>query len=134
METFTKSPLLPLLLVLPILLGGCIWNRTRVNDPTIRDRAAAVVPGKTTAAELSRILGAMPGATVPLSDGRTLCSFGYGDAKTEGLSLLIVTLTRTNSYFSAIYAVIGADGIVESIHTSPKEEDLPWEFWPFGAE
>lgn len=129
-----KSPLLPLLLVLPILLGGCIWNRTRVNDPTIRDRAAAVVPGKTTAAELSRILGAMPGATVPLSDGRTLCSFGYGDAKTEGLSLLIVTLTRTNSYFSAIYAVIGADGVVESIHTSPKEEDLPWEFWPFGAE
>lgn len=131
MRTFI--PLLALS-AMAFLLGGCIWNRTRVNDPTIRHRTDAVVPGKTKASELSAILGAMPGATVPLGDGRTLCSFGYGDAKTEGLSLLLVTLTRTNSYFSAIYAVISADGVVESIHTSPKEEELPWEFWPFGAE
>lgn len=129
-----RTLLTTLLCLSPFIFGGCIWNRTRVNDPTIRDRVSAVIPGKTTAPELTRLLKAMPGATIPLNDGRTLCSFGYGDAKTEGFTLILFTLTRTNSYFSSVYAVISADGTVESIHTSPEEEELPWEFWPFGAE
>lgn len=114
------------------LLGGCLWTRAKVNDGSVRERAAAIVPGRTRAEELPRLLGAMPSAVIPLRDGRTVYSFAYGDAKTEGFTLILLTLSKTNSHFSAVYALVDADGVVQSVQASPEPEALAWETWPFG--
>ncbi len=122
-----------LLIALALLsLNGCIWNRTKINDAAVRDRARTIVLGKTHAEQLPKIMGIAPSSMIPLRDGRTVYVFAYGDAKTEGLSLLLVTLTKTNSIFTAVYVVTDAKGIVRNIYRSP-ELDAEWETWPFGA-
>lgn len=120
-----------LLAVLP-LLGGCIWTRAKVNDASVRERAARIVPGKTRAEALPRLMGAMPSAVIPLKDGHTVYSFAYGDAKTEGFTLILLTLTKTNAHFSAVYALVDAEGVVQRVQASPEPETLEWETWPFG--
>lgn len=126
-----KRVLILALAVAP-LLGGCIWTRAKVNDAAVRERAAAIVPGKTRAKELPRLMGAMPSAVIPLKDGGRVYSFAYGDAKTEGFTLILVTLSKTNSHFSSVYVLTDAEGIVRSVQASPEPEDLAWETWPFG--
>lgn len=120
------------LLAIAPLLGGCIWTRAKVNDASVRERAARIVPGKTQAAELPRLMGAMPSAVIPLKDGRTVYSFAYGDAKTEGFTLILLTLTKTNAHLSAVYALVDAAGVVQRVQASPEPETLAWETWPFG--
>ncbi len=118
-------------LALLLTLSGCIWNRTKVNDAAVRERAQGVTIGVTHASELPRLMGTTPSSVIPLRDGRMVHVFSYGDAKTEGLSLLIITLTKTNSYFTAVYVLTDTKGIVRGVHTSP-EQELDWEMWPFG--
>ena len=128
MNCFIRLLLIPML---ALLCSGCIWNRAKINDTAVAVRAASVRPGVTRAEDLPTLLGAVPSAVIPMRDGRTLYTFAYGDAKTEGLSLLLLTMTKTNSCFSAVYVMTDANGVVERVQCPPKEE-LPWETWPFG--
>lgn len=124
-------------LVLGLLAGvlactsGCIWTRAKVNDAAVRERAAAIQIGKTRAEQLPTLLGVVPSAVIPLKDGRQVLVFAYGDAKTEGLSLVVVTFTKTNSAFSAVYVLVDAEGVVRQVQTAPRQE-IAWETWPFG--
>lgn len=120
------------LAALAMAAGGCIWNRARVNDAAVAERAAGIVPGETRAEELPGILGAAPSAVIPLRDGRMVYAFSYGDAKTEGVSLILVTLTKTNSSFSAVYVFVDGEGVVRAVERSPAPAPR-WETWPFGA-
>lgn len=113
------------------LLGGCIWNRAKVNDAEVAARAAAIVPGKTHAEELPKLMGTVPSSVIPLKDGRTVYAFSYGDAKTEGFTLLLFTLSKTNSAFSAVYVFTDMKGVVRHVEASPAPETA-WEAWPFG--
>ena len=98
-----------LMAALALLAGGCIWNRAKVNDASVAERVAQVVPGKTRAADLPR----------------------YGDAKTEGFSLILLTLTKTNSAFASVYVLADAQGVVRRVQATPPPE-VAWETWPFG--
>ncbi|MEG1480170.1 MAG: hypothetical protein RSD41_04110 [Kiritimatiellia bacterium] len=120
-----------LLLALLIVAPGCIWTRGKINDVAVRTRTANIVLGQTRADTLPKLFGTMPTAIIPLKDGRVVYSFAYGDAKTEGFSLILVTFTKTNSYFSAVYALADANGIVQAVHSAPQQE-VEWETWPFG--
>ncbi len=120
------------LLSLLALFSGCIWNRAKVNDANVVHRAATIVIGETHASELPQLMGTAPTSMIPLRDGRIVYVFAYGDAKTEGFTLVLFTMTKTNSVFSAIYVLTDANGIVQGIHRSPELEP-EWETWPFGA-
>ena len=111
--------------------GGCIWNRAKVNDAGVAARAAAIVPGETRVEALPALMGCEPSAIVPLRDGRVVHVFGYGDAKTEGFTLLLVTFTKTNSAFSAVYVFADAEGVVRRVSAAPAP-GVAWETWPFG--
>lgn len=119
------------LVLLATLAGGCIWNRAKVNDASVAARVSRVAPGKTHASELPGLLGAEPTAVIPLRDGQTLYGWAYGDAKTEGLSLILVTLTKTNSAFASVYVLADAQGVVRRVQATPPPE-VTWETWPFG--
>ncbi len=114
------------------LLGGCIWNRALVNDAGVAARAEAIVPGQTRAEELPGIMGRVPTSVIPLRDGRLIYAFSYGDAKTEGFTLILFTLSKTNSAFSAVYVFTDEAGVVRHVEASPAPETA-WETWPFGA-
>ncbi|MGN0886325.1 MAG: hypothetical protein ACI4RT_04925 [Candidatus Spyradenecus sp.] len=115
-----------------LFANGCIWTRAKVNDAAVCERAKAIVPGQTRAEQLPAVLGVVPSSVIPLKDGRQVLVFAYGDAKTEGVSLIVVTFTKTNSAFSAVYVLVNAQGVVERVQTAPQQE-LAWETWPFGA-
>lgn len=120
-----------LMAALALVAGGCIWNRAKVNDASVAERVAQVVPGKTRAADLPRILGAEPTAVIPLREGQVLYGWAYGDAKTEGFSLILLTLTKTNSAFASVYVLADAQGVVRRVQATPPPE-VAWETWPFG--
>ena len=113
------------------LLGGCIWNRAKVNDAGVAARAEAIVPGVTRAEELPGLMGTVPSSVIPLKDGRVVYAFSYGDAKTEGFTLILFTLSKTNSAFSAVYVFTDAAGVVRRVEASPAPV-TDWETWPFG--
>jgi hypothetical protein len=103
-----------------------------VNDPSIPERAEAVVPGTTTAEELPGILGSEPLSFLEVGDGRRLLIWGYGESKTEGLNLLIVSFSRTNSGLDTAYFLVDAKGTVSRKWVGTNSRDLPWEWWSFG--
>lgn len=123
---------LPAILALAAALAGCSWSRTVVNDPAIRERAAAVVPGTTTAADLPGILGSEPLSFIEVGDGRRLLVWGYGESKTEGLNLVVVSFSRTNSGLDTAFFLVDADGVVRRKWVGTNSRDLPWEWWAFG--
>ena len=118
--------------LLAAALGGCSWSRTVVNDPSIRERADAVVPGTTTADELPGILGSEPLSHLEVGDGRRLLIWGYGESKTEGLNLLIVSFSRTNTGLDTAYFLVDGKGTVSRKWVGTNSRDLPWEWWSFG--
>ena len=111
---------------------GCSWSRTVVNDPSTPDRAAAVVPGTTTADELPRILGSEPLSYIEVGDGRRLLVWGYGVSKTEGLNLLVVSFSKTNSGADTAFFLVDKEGVVLRKWVGTNSRDLPWQWWSFG--
>lgn len=103
-----------------------------MNDSIVCERAEDIVPGKTRAEQLPALLGVVPSSVIPLRDGRQVLVFAYGDAKTEGFSLILVTFTKTNSAFSAVYVLVDGEGVVQQVQLAPRQE-IAWETWPFGA-
>ena len=120
------------LLLLAAAAAGCSWSRTVVNDPSTPDRAAAVVPGATTADELPGILGSDPLSFIEVGDGRRLLVWGYGESKTEGLNLILVSSSRTNSGLDTAFFLVDAEGVVRRKWVGTNSRDLPWEWWSFG--
>lgn len=110
-------------------LSGCMWGRVQVNDPTIRDRAALIRPGRTRVSELKSLLMAEPTMRMPLKD-RTVLSYTYADTKANGLMLIVVNFTKSQTQADTIYVEADASGIVRHIYVPPSR-DIPWEFWPF---
>lgn len=129
---FCKILSLALISLTLAFANGCIWTRAKMNDAAVCDRAAAIMPGETRADQLPALLGVVPSSVIPLRDGRQVLVFAYGDAKTEGISLILVTFTKTNSAFSAVYVLVDAEGVVQQVQLAPQQE-VAWETWPFGA-
>jgi hypothetical protein len=127
-------PRLPLALLLSLSLlagSGCTWSRTRVNDPDFRTKAASVVPGKTTARELIQTLGT-PINWVELPGGNHMYAYSYGDSKTEGLTLLVVNILKTNVGLDSAFFLLDDKDVVREKYIGTNSEDLPWEWWAFG--
>ena len=113
--------------------GGCMWGRMRVNDPTIVQRAARIKPGVTKVSQLSRLLGAEPSMRMPVGS-RLMLGYTYADTKSNGLVLILLNFTRTQTVTDTLYVEADAEtGTVVKVHVPPSHE-IEWRFWPFGDE
>ena len=122
---------LPILILSVLLLQGCMWNRMRINDPGIAQRASAIKPGVTKGAEVPRLLGAQPTMRMPGKDRHTY-GYTYGDGKTGGLMLILFNFTRTSTVAETLYVEVDpANDLVTGLYIPPARE-LDWRFWPFG--
>lgn len=106
-----------------------MWGRVQVNDPAIRDRAALVRPGETRVSELKNLLQAEPTMRMPLKD-RTVLSYTYADTKANGLMLIVVNFTKSQTVADTIYVEADAKDVVQRVYVPPARY-IPWEFWPF---
>ncbi len=88
-------------------------------------------PGITQATDLESIFGSPPNAIIPSSDG-TIHLYNFGDAKTEGFNIFIVSFRKSNVGLDSALFFVGDDGVVSKKVISNNSKDLDWEFWPFG--
>lgn len=125
-------PLLLAVLALAVL-PGCMWSRTRMNDPAVLERARAIRPGVTKAVDLPALLGAQP--TRKRTEGRTVTyEYTYSDAKSKTFTLIIVSFSRTEDVTETLYIETDAEtGLVTRV-PKLRHHDPEWRFWPFGEE
>lgn len=114
-------------------MAGCMWGRMRVNDPDIVLRARSIRPGVTGMSELSRILNAQPTMRIPGKE-TTLLGYTYADTKSNGLVLLVVNFSRTQTVAETLYIEVDSvSGKVRKVYL-PRKHDIEWRFWPFNED
>lgn len=133
---YTRHITRQFLFVLPLLAlcvgtSGCIWNRAKINDPTIVEYVSRIKVGRTPIVQVPHLLGAVPSSITPLSTGDTVHAFSYGDTRTNGLNLILFVFTKTNVSTSAIYVTADDKGVVKQVVTTPFHAP-EWESNPFG--
>ncbi len=112
---------------------GCMWSRARLNDPEIVERAAAIVPGVTKVADLSRLLQAQP--TRMHKEGNVqVFEYTYSDTKTKVFTLILLSFSRTESVTETLYVEADAGTGVVTRVPRQKRHEPEWRFWPFGDE
>lgn len=116
--------------VLVMALGGCSWGRQQINQSDLESRAAQVVAGKTTAAELEEAIGT-PTSITPIGRNQ-LYAYTFGDSKTEALNLLIINIGKTNTGLDTALFLIDENSVVQDSRIGTNSKDLPWEWWAFG--
>ena len=123
--------LLLLSLVAVGFASGCTWSRVKVNSEEVLEKSKQIEVGKTKADELETILGSPPNSIIPLGGEREVQVYNFGDSKTNGLTLIVVNITKTNVRLDSAYFFIDADGVVERVSVSNNSEDVPWEWNAF---
>lgn len=121
-----------LCIALGMAAGGCTWARQRTNVADFHQKVESVIPGTTRADQLKSILGTEPNTRVNAAGGKTIYVYNFGDAKTKGLTLLLINISKTNVGGDTAYLVVNRQGVVEEMFISSNSKDLPWEFWAFG--
>ena len=119
--------------LLTALAEGCMWSRARLNDPEILERARAIVPGVTKAADLSKLLQAQP-TRMHKTGNALVCEYSYADSKTKVFTLILLSFSRTESVTETLYVESDAEtGVVTRVPRLVRHEP-EWRFWPFGDE
>lgn len=120
-----------LLVATSVGASGCLFSRSVINGPEMRQRIGSVEAGRTTAADLERILGTPPTSITPVGSGRVY-AWSFGDAKTAGLNLVLININKTNLGIDTALFLVDAQDVVQQISVGKNSEQLPWEWWAFG--
>ena len=128
-----RLALASVLVLLNVLsFAGCTFSRARINAEDMFEKAGHVEVGKTKGAELESIIGSPPNTIIPMQGGREVQIYNFGDSKTNGLTLIIINILKTNVRFDSAYFFIDANGVVERKSISNYSKDVPWQWWAFG--
>jgi len=127
-----KALYLLAMLLLTFTITGCTWSRIKYNVEDFHTRAARVKVGQTNAADLEKIFGSAPNTIIPGKDDKSIYVYNFGDTKTNGLTLIIVNISKSNVRTDSAYFFVNNAGVVEKASISNNSEDVPWEWWAFG--
>ena len=106
-----------LLVVLSALpLPGCFWSRAFVNEPLDANVVAALRPGTTTAAEVTKMLGA-PSRIVPLGR-RSAYLYEGTQSKTAWFSLIIVSFANTDARSDRVWVFFDENDVLSHVGSS----------------
>lgn len=92
----SRLGLLPLL-----LLSGCFLGRFNENEPLDEDLLAQFVPGRTTAGDVTNVLG--PPMRVVELDVRSAYLYEFSESKSAGLILLLVNFVNNDQRFDRVW-------------------------------
>jgi hypothetical protein len=120
-----------LVLLLGITQSGCVFSRSQINAADLEQRVTGVVPGTTTIEEVEQMIGSPATSITPLG-AHQLHVYTFGDAKTAGLSLILINILKTNMGLDTAFFLVNEQGIVEEVKIGQNSKDLPWQWWAFG--
>jgi len=113
-----------------ILLSSCTFARNHVNNPHFPSLANQIKEGTTTSDQLVSTLGG-PNAILPAGEGSEIYLYTFGDGKTGGLNLIILSFQKTNLGVDSGYFVVNKDKVVTRKMVSTHSQQLDWDWWPF---
>ncbi|MBK9387587.1 MAG: hypothetical protein IPN34_22460 [Planctomycetes bacterium] len=118
-------------------LPACTFNRQRINDSELGDKIRAaelektLVKGVTTEADLVRLTSSPPTSILLLRNDQRVYIYNFGQAKTAGLTLILVNILKTNLAIDTALFFFGTDGKLRDYVLSTNSEELPWQWWAF---
>jgi hypothetical protein len=84
-----------------LLLSGCFLGRFSENEPINEDLLRDFEPGKTTAGDVTKLLG--PPIQVVEIDVRSAYLYEFSESKSSGLILLLVNFVNSDQRFDRIW-------------------------------
>ena len=114
--------------LLALALDGCFLSRRTVNEPIREEKLAALVPGKTTAADVVARLGA-PSEVVQLGK-RSAYRYEATTTKDTGLWLLVVGLYNSDAHADRVWVFFDESNMLAHVGVTlagdEAEHTLPW--------
>ena len=125
-----------LLVVMAVSVSpGCFLSRAKVESPIAAESVDKVIVGRSTKADVVRLLGAPTDIIFSNREHDPLRVFAYEYAytvtKTAGLTLIVVTLINTDTKRDHLLVFFDDHGVVSAIGRSLKAEEASYKF-PFG--
>ncbi len=123
--------------ILLAALPACTFNRQRINDSELGDKIRAadaektLQKGVTTEADLVRLTGSPPTSILLLRNDQRVYIYNFGQAKTAGLTLILINILKTNLAIDTALFFFGTDGKLRDYVLSTNSEELPWQWWAF---
>lgn len=117
------------LLVLPLLLApACFISRDTVNVPLVQKQIAELAPGKSTAKEVTALLGA-PHEVVQIGK-RTAYRYDYTTSKRAGFSIVVVSFLNSDTRQDRAWLFFDAEDVLTHVGTSLEADGssyaMPW--------
>ena len=123
---------MPKLLLAVLALGalnGCYFGKKRDDRPWPADVASRIEVGKTTKAEVLKLMGP-PKVVVRLLESEAYMYVATVE-KTSGVFLLVLNLSRTDRQYDAVTVVINRQDVVTAVGSrftaDEAEYGLPWD-------
>jgi outer membrane protein assembly factor BamE (lipoprotein component of BamABCDE complex) len=120
---------LTLAALLPALLAGCYFGKTRDDRLWDEERVAKIEVGKTTKAQVLQLLGP-PKQVVRLLESEAYM-YSHTIEKDTGAFLLVVNLRRSDRQYDAVTVIINRQDVVTAVGSRFTAEQagygLPWQ-------
>lgn len=124
-----------ILLLLTLLLPGCLFSRKKDEVPVDPEGIALIEVGKSTKADVVRILGAPTDIIFSNREHDPLRVFAYEYvykvSKTTGFTIIILTFLNSDTKRDHVLVFFDENGVVSGIGSSLDAEKASYEF-PFG--
>jgi outer membrane protein assembly factor BamE (lipoprotein component of BamABCDE complex) len=120
---------LTLAALVPALLGGCYFGKSKDDRPWNRESVDRIQAGKTTKAEVLQILGP-PKQIVRLLESEAYM-YTHTVSKDTGTFLVILNFSRSDRQYDAITVIINRQDVVTAVGARFAAEEaeygFPWE-------
>lgn len=115
--------------VLPLVLAGCFFGKTKDQRPWDEADVAKIQVGKTTKAEVLRLLGP-PKQIVRLLESEAYM-YAHSIQKETGTYLIVFNMHRTDTQYDAVTVIINRQDVVTAVgHRFDAEKagyGFPWQ-------
>jgi hypothetical protein len=110
-------------------LPACAIGRMTVNEPIDPRRVAELVPGTSTAADATRILGA-PSEVIQLG-ARTAYRYNFEQSKHAGFTIIVLTFYNRDTRGDRVWLFFDAADVLTHVGTTIEGDDphyvMPWQ-------
>jgi len=111
-----------------LLLPSCFVSRSMINEPLRKAEIDRLVPGTTTAAEVTAILGA-PNEVIQLGS-RTAYRYDFSEQKRAGFTLIVVTVLNEDLRTDRVWLFFDKDDLLTHMGSTLQAADtryaMPW--------
>ena len=126
-----KVRMIVVLVAAVLATSGCSFGRAQLNMKRFQQTLPTIEPGVTHISVVEQAVGPATSIT-PVGD-YLVYSWVYSDSKTQGLTLILLNISKTNTGFDVAHVrVRAADFIIEGVKLGKNSTEVDWEWWAFG--